>query len=100
MKEVSVQRIKQRYPKPKSFEEGKIRPGSYCVGGAMMNFVGLPNGQGFPDVDEISAFLALVNPQLAQEDADHFASEIVRLNDGGHFSLAWQKADEALEFEA
>jgi len=99
MKEISIQRIKQRFPKPKSFEESKVRPGSYCVGGAMMDFVGLPNGEGFPDVEEISAFLALVNPQLAPEEADEFAAEIVRLNDGGHFSLAWQKAEEALEYQ-
>ena len=100
MKEVSVERIKQRFPKPKTFEQGKIRPGSYCVGGAMMDFVGLPNGAGFPDVDEIAAFLGLMNPKLLPEEADQYAEEIVGLNDKGHFSLAWQKAEEALETDS
>ncbi|MBI1729839.1 hypothetical protein HY229_03480 [Candidatus Acetothermia bacterium] len=100
MKEVSIQRIRKRYPKPKSFSEGKIRPGAYCVGGAMMHFAGLPNGDGFPEVEEIAEFLLMANLQLTPEDADHFAVEIVRLNDGGNFSLAWEMAERALEHQA
>jgi len=98
MKEVSIARIRKRFPKPRSFSQGKIRPGSYCVGGAMMEFAGLPSGAGFPDVDEIADFLSLANPRLTVEDADHFAGEIVRLNDGGSFSLSWQMAEKALDF--
>ena len=100
MKEVSIQRIRKRYPKPRSFSESKIRPGSYCVGGALMHFAGLPNGDGFPEVDEIAEFLLQANLQLAPQDADYFAGEIVRLNDGGNFSRAWEKAAEALEYKA
>ncbi len=97
MKEVSVARIRKKFPKPKTLAASKVRPGSYCVGGAMMDFAGLPNGGGFPDVDEIAEFLLLANPLLSPEDADHFASEIVRLNDGGNFSLAWEMAERALD---
>lgn len=97
MKEVTVERIKKRFPKPKSIGQSKILPGSYCVGGALMNFAGFPNSDGFPDVEEIAAFLMMANPRLTTEAAEDFASDIVRLNDGGSFSLAWEKAEQALE---
>lgn len=97
MKEVSIDRIKKKFPKPRTFDHGKIMPGSYCVGGALMSFAGFPDSDGYPDVDEIAAFLMMANPRLSSEDAEHYASEIVRLNDSGNFSLAWEKAEQAFE---
>lgn len=97
-----IDQIRQEYPDPRRASIS-IDTLDYCVGGAMCLFANkhalflFPSAR-FPNSLTLTMLLREYNPGLIQNSplAGEFADAILRLNDAGCFTEAWEVAAAAL----
>jgi dienelactone hydrolase len=90
---ITMQAIREKYPNPEPAVEGAT---GYCVGGALVLFMGLEdpeNDTWFPGVKAIAEALQKANPALDYRSAERLAWDIIADNDHGYMDLAWDKLD-------
>lgn len=97
---VTAAMIRAKYPyarQPLSQDDAAsvFGPG-YCVGGALVRYLGLSSVARFPDCDFIARAIRELNPRICREMADAFADSIVAANDYGNIDVAWGWVDKAL----
>jgi hypothetical protein len=97
------EQIRAAYPQPSRCTSGIW---SYCVGGAASLWLvsqrpdhrqtGAYQAQGFPVVDELSAVLLALNPDLTTLQATVFSMYIMEHNDRGELEDAWLGLEAAI----
>ena len=101
-----MERIRDAYPCPISLELIPLdckRPGHYCVGGALLLYLGIeglltiPAGW-FPLPSEVAKALRHENPCLDPTRAMNFAMDLITLNEDQRYDAAWAKLEEALSY--
>ena len=93
MKVLTVQELKEKFPRPKAADNADLRH-DYCVGGAFIRTLG--GKRGFPVASTIARYLRKANPDLSCDDAREFAKSIVSANDDSKFCVAWDHLERAL----
>jgi hypothetical protein len=92
MKQISVTRLKRKYPNP----ERGIVGCNYCVGGALCREVGIDRD--FPDADQLRDAILKANRKIdwyAISDMDReylwsLIQGVILSNDTGDFDRAWK----------
>jgi hypothetical protein len=93
-----LKQIREKYPYPSRLPHGDESWGdeSYCVGGALCQFVG--NGIEFPTVSMLANVLCAVNKNLSDEKGGEYAFKIIMENQAGNFDSAWDVLGDALSY--
>jgi len=86
---LDINKVRLAYPHPKSAQSESDRGVEYCVFGALRRHLGFKQGIRFPRRILASETLQQVNSRLTPTLAYVYAGRIVRANDSGNFSLAW-----------
>lgn len=96
----TIAELQAQFPTPRIDTDDDFTLDSYCVGGALCQWVYLENGSNFPDEVELSGALRAANPALDRPDALDYALAIIAANDGGDFPCAWATLARALTAKA
>jgi hypothetical protein len=96
---IDVRQVRRCYPAPREPRFDDNTPQSYCVGGALAQFLGAGPGYRFPVPGDIASYLRSANPFLDAAEAEQYAHQIVWCNDAARFDAAWTALQTALEVE-